>query len=496
VNTSSGATILLREPVPNSGWQFVSRRVTWNPSVLSVNGMTQPGYINLPATGNFTYPVLTLYAGYSVTQINHEVIWLDTITGDGIAQVVSIRAEEKKAVLRSVQFTSDHDVLRDNTRHLATGGDRYADVEFVRATKYNAPVSQSRDSATATAASKVKVKLVWDTTGIPNETNFKLIGDSIENVLKFESPVLSVSSPTMNYELTATNSLGKDIRYVSGEIVWYMVLNPGTVSETSLKMGISGRHYIYVTYGTPADSTNKSWLRPTTIRMALAVEKVGLAYQNGKKIVTPHDPKPARIVYETLQLHKFALENGIAQSNYPVGGWDVPHYWTNKFKSSALPEEEWTVGGDCISGAIFAALACSVVGIPGTIEAKEYMSKSPTEPTKAVPYTGDDPARRRNGQMGFDYLGHFDRGDHYNKFEAAVVYTTANENPNKTFYFPAGTTHKYDNVDDVLSIFAWFGWTVWSPDDTLPLKGKRVKSMAVGDKFAEWASAAQDVNID
>jgi hypothetical protein len=138
-------------------------------------------------------------------------------------------------------------------------------------------------------------------------------------------------------------------------------------------------------------------------------------------------------------------------------GWLVPHYWTNKYPKEGVDPSLWAPGGDCFSGAVFTNVAVHMTGIPGTIESKNFMSKSPPgDPYTAVEWVGSDPARRRTVDRVRQVLTHFDGGGNANQFEATVIYSDGTN----TYYFPSGipSAPVFGNANHVLSVFVNFGW--------------------------------------
>jgi hypothetical protein len=74
-----------------------------------------------------------------------------------------------------------------------------------------------------------------------------------------------------------------------------------------IEMGKSGPHKIFVTYGTPqtlAGAECKNVLA-TPERLRRAIEYYAKAFDNAKKESGVDEPKPQRIMYEAVQLHKF-----------------------------------------------------------------------------------------------------------------------------------------------------------------------------------------------
>src|SRR5262245_56842655 len=122
---------------------------------------------------------------------------------------------------------------------------------------------------------------------------------------------------------------------------------------------------------------------PTDIRLERTITLVGQALRTarervGQFVVTSH-----RTVYQVLQLHQFNLRMPV----FGPGNKGLAEAWT-------VPET-WTTGGsDCYSGAMFAAFAANMAGIPGSITVAALAAKSSTEPTTAVDFVGSDPNRR------------------------------------------------------------------------------------------------------
>ena len=373
--------------------------------------------------------------------------WYNPLGDVATQSINTLRAVEKKAVLLSIEFTSDHNVLRDNTtKYDVSLADRYEDVEYERSTGYDAPISQDRDT-------KLVAKVTFDTSNIPVGTAYRLIGTSTEGSYNFNSGNKLATGGRETITVTATNTLGKAIRIAEAEIKWTMVLNPGTPAD-NLSLGNATRHTAFITFGRP-DQNAEVESSPTYIRMEIAMTAVQRAYTNAKAITNTPDPKPARLVWELVKLHVFNLKNGVAQKvTTEMKGWTVPYYWTHVYNlDKRIPENKWAVGGDCVSGAIFSKLASHMVGIPGDIDAINLCPTSVANPTKAKEYDPTEVKTREDGQQRLLV----DKNKNANHFEGTVTYNSG-ATGFKTLYFPMGTEEVYDNPDDVLSIFVTYEW--------------------------------------
>ncbi|HVK14615.1 MAG TPA: Ig-like domain-containing protein, partial [Gemmataceae bacterium] len=375
VSTSDSATILARVYNVPSNMVIDSRRILFNPNVLSVNGVTQPGYVELsPSGANEVLTVTALATGYGASEIRYEVLghYLGGPPFQGFTTLNDMQVVENKAVLRHLEFTSDHNDLRENNFNPTASGKRYDPIEFVRATKYNAPMTQTMTYAGA--PSKMKVKVTWDWAGIPADTPFKLVGTSAEAALQFDSGLYNTGNlPGAGFiEVTATNDVGSNIRTINGAIEWKMVLNPNAASPTVLPMGTSGAHTIYVLFGKPIDQ-EKALHQATDIRMKRTVELASQALAAARAAApVPNQPTWQRVAYHTVQLQQFNVNRNRVQIPLTDSGlekgWLVRETWN----------EPSAPGADCISGASYAWLVLKAAGMPGTYSVDAFAAKSET----------------------------------------------------------------------------------------------------------------------
>jgi hypothetical protein len=246
---------------------------------------------------------------------------------------------------------------------------------------------------------------------------------------------------------------------------------------------------LFTTYGTPKEGDDAAF-HVTTRRMESATIYGHQAYEKAQ-INTPVRKKitPQRIVYELVQLHKFNLKAGVVSpgdAKTIVKGWSVPGTW--RFPLAGQTD----VGSDCLSGATWVNLVVSQMGLPGKVEAINFVPELTKDgqavkinPTKAV--KGDlntDPLATRTKNNVAQRLYLFDGKNEANAYEGTVVYTP--EADKNTFYFPAGTTRKFGSANDVLTVFVELAW---AEGDRETRKWKAVEQV---HKY----TPAKDISVD
>ncbi len=373
--------------------------------------------------------------------------------------ILAVRAVQEKAIVQTVEFTSDHNLLRDNRTDFLKSGERFKDVEWNRPDNYNVPITHTRDQ-------KLTLKLGVDLTNIPNGTNFTIRGASSTEAFRFQSGVLQAAGPRQTITLTATNALPSQVQRLEGTIGWFLKLNPGAANEKEISLG-NTRHRVYTTFGRPnvgataGSPEGQPGQQVTEIRINLAVERASAAFEEAVANSGSTNPKVARIVLELTQQHVFNLMKNVAMFTDPVEkGWLVPGSWQQE-------DANGKKGSDCISGAKFVEAVVKMIGFEGvTIETKAYFAKSVAEPTKAV--EGPVPfIERANGK---ERALLFDSGENHNNFEATIVLTQGD----RTLYFPLGAGRLvFDHPDKVLTLFKFFAWStrvegtkIWRPIQT------------------------------
>jgi hypothetical protein len=455
--------ILARAPgTPPENGAWTTRMIDYDKTCFSLGGnetFPDRGVLVLPSSEDVSVNVvarrdlLVDYWGHPATigyGINYDWVHLGqpALEGYGDCVVAGLRGD-----LVSLEITTDHKELLKGFNPLDKPANpiRFRDIEYIRNTDNGpAPVTQTMDTA-------VEVKVVIDLTGVDVNTPYKLVGTGPTAALSFESGALAAAGGRQTVTMTAKEKLPKAITTVKGDVGWKVVLNPGQPNEKTLPITGATFLKVYVLWDKPRN-TNVESSKPTEGRVRLAVEKAGQAY-NTAKTNAMDDPTPAQIVYELLQLHKFNGKHAIvAGGNVDAliaKGWTVPENWT----TPKLVNGKSYLGSDCISGATFTRLAALAVGLPGAIEAKNYMAKSATEPTEAVvfdinnqAYFRPDPEYPQIPLLRNQLM--LILGGKPNNYEGTVVFTEGGT----TLYFPAGTDYVFDNADAVLTIFQRLAW--------------------------------------
>ncbi len=473
IGVNSSGYIMARAPVMPAGlgWTMIERKLLWDATTLAVGGVTTPGYINLPYAGDQVRTVSALTAGYGDSAITYQEMWQNAL-GQSFSSMVLMHVEEQKAPLVSVKFTSsDHERLYKNAPYTIKVGGKETKVPINAGSQYEnnphwdrasgdmIPLSHTRYNVTGGPADKVKLTLkfkVADLAGKKVVVEGMPTGLVDEKALEFKSDEIPVpENGDVSVNLTATNKVG-DMRVIEKEIEWKLKV---AGQADPVEMGTSGPHKIFITYGKPQALTGADGVavRPTPERMERAITVYTEAFENAKTAAGTNFPRPQRIMYEAVQLHKF---DGTPIKVKPhVELWTVYDSW----------KDATAAGTDCICGAAFVSYAALVVGIPGTIEAIPYAPESATAQgaIKAWKYDPKDPSRYREVNKKVQKLGLSDDGT-YNAFEGTVVYTTGGQ----TYYFPVGNKLglRLGKANDVLRYFTEAGWFTADANQTLKEK--------------------------
>ena len=485
ISTISIGDILARTPLPptpDSGWTLGNRELTFDGTTLEING-SRSGLLDLLGLeGDVILSVIAIRdmvqpSLYGLTNISYTAAWVnETIRQAEYIQV--ILQVGPKVTFEQIEFTTDHKLLLDNTQDPLSVKDskRYPDVEVDVTQEKFAPFSQTIDT-------QLKHTLTYSTAGIPAGGT---VTGGVNSTMEWLRAGYNLQSNVKG--ATVAVPLGTIPNNFIGAHYLAMSYDPGLNLVGGGRQVLAGIKasglQMFATYGTPQNPDNSDAVKPTVVRMQIAEPTMTKAFEKARlarlAIAQTGIPKPEQIVLETIRQHKFELLNGITGERGPTYAWWVPYYSVNKYPSKMLTPENYRVGSDCISGAIFAKFADYIYGVSGTIQNKEYASKSQAEAKKAVEWNtvATNPARyvpvTFNGKQYLLGMWAWDGNPinvdtaAYNVFESTVVWSDGT----KTYYFPSGISPQvvFTNADDVLSVFGSFGYGVLAEDTTVPSK--------------------------
>ena len=424
------------------------------------------------------------FAGYSDTRLTYEVLGYDSASGElagGFAIRILLPVVEEKVLLHSVEFTSDHNLMRKNGVDLlrndgpglrpgtSTSGLRYPNIEFNQTpglTKSNAPISHTIDQPDK--PQKIKAKVTIDVASLPAAQSYKLVGVGNEDAVSFEK-VFAVppQAKTVTVDVEAKATVGTLVRVIRSSITWTVEATIGVGNTKQIPAGVSGVHSVYLTFGTPQiqDDPARTVYRITPLRMDVAVPRMAAAQaeairRKGAQYTT------TRLVQELMNLHYMDTREwaGNSNANARWAAWEVP--------GPFYPTSSLEFGGDCTAGVAHAQLVLAATGVPGKYELKAYIPKSKANYDIAKEFNGsnwDKQARfyPKLGEVLPQRLQLIDRYDFGHNFEATLIYSLPAP-PGVVapkFYFPAGFRDAvYDAPNPVLWVFQSAIW-VWMADN-------------------------------
>ena len=157
--------------------------------------------------------------------------------------------------LKSVKFTSDHGLLVDNNDDWTYLGTTYSEPEWVDGDPdTNNPISHTKDT-------KITVDVTVEVS--PSGLEFELIGDGPNDYVDFSKTGNTSTGSDQVVTITADAKLPNQVDTLTKSIDWSI-----KIASSSIDIETSGPHKIYVTYGTPGESSVV-----TEKRMSWACEK-------------------------------------------------------------------------------------------------------------------------------------------------------------------------------------------------------------------------------
>jgi hypothetical protein len=142
----------------DTGHSEWTRSIQFNPAALRITGGNEvaPGLIELPSSGDIDLTVVRLrsFAPGERVLVSYLVKGIDQ-NSQLFALIEQAEAKEEKPVVDTLEFTSDHNLIRNNTNDILKSGERYPTIEWDRAKMVNAPITQTAGEG----ATSLKVKL-------------------------------------------------------------------------------------------------------------------------------------------------------------------------------------------------------------------------------------------------------------------------------------------------------------------------------------------------
>ncbi|HWJ72314.1 MAG TPA: DUF4157 domain-containing protein [Kaistia sp.] len=374
---------------------------------------------------------------------NRKVEMIDLLAA-GLGSSGSFAGSEKTspgAALRSLDFTSDHGVMRNNDKDWSDTGPPFEQPDWTvdeSGKVRTSPISHTMGEA-------IGIELGFDVAPADaKSSSVELTGKGSSPFLDFAQTVTLGGGRGKRVRMTSSNKLPKAVtEHRDQSIDW--TIKWGTWQHS---LGVTGPFDIFATVSTPARSDNV-----TTRRMAKAVEFVGNAPS-----LKPHD---------------------VVQ--------DIAFKWTN-FNLDVIYANEWELaaniekGAQCIDLVRFIQAVIGMVGLPGTAEAVQIWAM-PSSPMTAIesPYRGGGMYMvppRPDGSSAALLDGDF----RPNNFEAALKFS----HDGKLRYYPGGVQNVIDDPNKVLLVFeclAWIRGVRGSIYEIVEIPGQYRPRAKVGDRY-------------
>lgn len=334
-------------------------------------------------------------------------------------------------LIESIQFKSDHGLLRDYTTDYDPGGDLFPEPEWLRKVR-SAPISHTKKT-------KVDVKVTLKG-GAGDNGTYKLKSP------QFGEVNVTLAGGTGSADMTSIDPLQNKIERAWLQYDWQIIDAANKVVATA-----KTTHEAYLTFGTPREPTADKH-KVTLIRMRRAVAFAG-------KSTKPDDRMD--IILEAMR----ALGNFQQDDDNVVNAWTVPDG-----------------KADCAEQSRFIKKVIYMVGIEGEVK---------TMLVYAVPAAPKTAIEEEHGVVGCKYglntpeihptkptwQAWLDAGNP-NAFESTVRFSSGG----KTKYFPGGVPGaSYDTPKEVLlNIFKGLGWYDTSVPGTFLGRGKFQEYVAGG----------------
>lgn len=319
--------------------------------------------------------------------------------------------------LKSLKFTSDHGVMKDNTRDWENLGSIFPQPEWAirpdgRVSSH--PISHTKDR-------NVSVELGFDV--LPEtaaSSSIKITGSSDVSYLSFDHTGTESGGKDKMAAMTSVGKLPNRVDFIKNRyIIWKMKWD-----HWEHAIGRSGPHTIFTTMNMPLNPTEVTYKR-----MALAVDLVS---KTG-----------------TLVPHEIVRNIMFRWTRYNL---DVTYH--NAWQLA----DDLETGAQCIDLVRFVQGILSTVGSPGTAVAVVVWAQ-PTTPFTAIespwPHSGMSsptvPPHPHHPTWGAALL---DGDCRPNNFEAALKF----DHSGVVSYYPGGVRAVLSSSDEVLRVFNCLAW--------------------------------------
>lgn len=280
-----------RDPPPVDG-AYPSGQPTW-----SITSKPNGSNMAAPPAGNASVSVTPDVAG-------QYVITAKCGNADGGA---SFTINVVRLRIVSVEFTTDHDLLKDKDDNYNDGGTRYPDIEW----NIGGPgMPASNAPFTHTCNQKITAKVTIEVSAGGPNGNVDISGTGLGD---FSTNNVALPAPGTRGDVTiqATNALENRILRREEPIEWTIRVAGGGAVLTSQK---TGPHVVYQTLGTPRNTGDAKYT-VTLKRIERAVATAGGATDaNGNPSVDPH----------TLIRHIIQAQGAFDLAGAKANAWTVP----------------------------------------------------------------------------------------------------------------------------------------------------------------------------
>ncbi len=151
-----------------------------------------------------------------------------------------------RTTLKSLEFTSDHQAMYNNNSDWSSYGSPMPEPEWNTDPTTNVSISQTKNTPLT-----VKVTVKVEPSGIP----FVLFGTCSENCMNFTSTGQTSTGSNQDITISSNTSLPNHVCTLNDKSISWKIKFTVPDPDLDVKSGDSGPHKIYVTYGTPTNSS-------------------------------------------------------------------------------------------------------------------------------------------------------------------------------------------------------------------------------------------------